>query len=285
MTVDIVCPLYNAANYLQNLINALKKQKNVQIDRLRFILTESTDATRKILDENNCDYVQIKKNEFSHSLTRETEAMASSAEIVVFITQDVLIEREDWLAKLIAPIVSGECEASFSRQISRYKNIEKYTREKNYPQNSYLVSKDDIDKLGLQVFFFSDAASAIKTSVFKQLNGYDGKNLPTNEDMYIAYKIIMAGYKIKYCADSVVCHAHKFTLRQLYQRYYKFGEFMAQNPEIYRYGTTKAGSSLAKYIFRRALQEFNVPVLLRFIPDMLTRWLGLHRGIKAGNRQ
>ena len=47
-------------------------------------------------------------------------------------------------------------------------------------------------------FFFSDAASAIKTDVYKKLNGYDGKDLLTNEDMYLAYKLINNGYRISY---------------------------------------------------------------------------------------
>ncbi len=282
MNVDIICPVYNAAQSIQDLIDSLKKQKNVAINQLRFILTESTDDTGNILTQNEITYSQIKKTEFSHSLTRKAAAMASQADIIVFITQDVLIKNEDWLEKLIAPIEADEAVASYSRQISKYNNIEKYTREKNYPQDSSLVSKEDIARLGLKTFFFSDAASAIKTSVFKELNGYDGKNLPTNEDMYLAYKIIMAGYKIKYCADSVVYHSHKLTLRQLYQRYYKIGEFMAQNPQIYQHGTTKAGSGLAKYVLRRALQQFNLKVLVRFVPDMWVRWLGMHNGRKAG---
>ena len=35
------------------------------------------------------------------------------------------------------------------------KNIEKYTREKNYPAYSHITSKQDIDKKGLRTFFFS----------------------------------------------------------------------------------------------------------------------------------
>ena len=33
--------------------------------------------------------------------------------------------------------------------------------------------------------------------VFVKLGGYDGKNLPINEDMYIAYKLIQNDYRIK----------------------------------------------------------------------------------------
>ena len=64
--------------------------------------------------------------------------------------------------------------------------VERYTREINYPDETRIVSKDDIEKLGLMTFFFSDASSAILKDVFIKLNGYDNKDLPTNEDMYFA---------------------------------------------------------------------------------------------------
>ncbi len=35
--------------------------------------------------------------------------------------------------------------------------------------------------------------------------------MPTNEDMYFAYKLINAGYRIKYFADSEVYNSHDFT--------------------------------------------------------------------------
>ncbi len=284
MNVDIICPLYNAEQYVQGLIDSIKKQKNVTINKFRFIVTKSKDGTDAILQKNGIEFTTVLPSEFSHSLTRETEAMKSEADILVFITQDVVIEREDWLENLIKPIENGECEASFSRQISKYNTIEKYTREKNYPEQSFINTKQDIATKGLNAVFFSDAASAIKTSVFKELNGYDGKRFSTNEDMYIAYKIIMAGYRIKYCANSVVSHSHKFSLKQLYKRYYCIGEFMAANPEIYKLGTTKAGGGLAKYILKRAICQFNVPVLFRFFPDMFARWLGMKNGRKKGEK-
>ena len=280
MTVDIICPLYNSEDTVLSLKESIEKQKNVKINKIRFVLTESKDKTEEILKENKIPYKKIKKEEFSHSKTREVEAMESDADIVVFITQDVEIKREDWLEKLVAPIVAGEADAAFSRQLPKYNNIEKYTREKNYPAESYVNSKDDLEKKGLRTFFFSDASSAIKTETFKKLGGYDGKNLPISEDMYIAYKLIMNGYKIKYCADSEVVHSHKFTLKEIYNRYRLTGRFMAENSYLDKFGTTKTGGGLAKYILLRSLKEFNVKVWFRYFPDMMARWFGMRKGKK-----
>ena len=142
--IDIICPLYNAEDYIINLDKSLKKQKKVSINSIIYVLTESKDNTENILKENNIKYKKIKKSEFSHSLTREKEAMNSKADIICFVTQDVVIESDLWLYHLTKNIINGNSDASFSRQISKYNNIEKYTREKNYPGLTRIVSTADI---------------------------------------------------------------------------------------------------------------------------------------------
>lgn len=284
MSIDIICPLYNGEEYIDKLHKSFLMQKKVDILNIRYVLTESSDNTELYLNSNNINYVKISKLQFSHSLVREKEAFKSNADILVFVTQDVVIECELWLYNLTKSIQSGECQATYSRQISKYDNIEKYTREKNYPSESYTVSKEDLSNMGLRTFFFSDAASAIKCDVFKELNGYDGKDLIISEDMYIAYKIIMNNYKIKYCSDSIVFHSHNFTLKEIYNRYYDTGIFFNNNKYLDEFGTNKAGGGMAKYIIKRALQDKNIKVIMRFLPDMMARFTGMKIGKIKGDR-
>lgn len=278
MKVDIICPLYEAENYILNLNDSLLKQENVNINKIQYVLTKSKDNSEKILKENKLNYILIDKKDFSHSLTREKEAMKSKSDIIVFISQDIVIENTDYLYNLVNPIINGEANACYSRQLTKFDNIEKYTRESNYPDKSIIKTKDDIEKLGLKTFFFSDASSAVNTKVFKKLNGYDGKNLPINEDMYFAYKLIMNGYKIKYCADSVCYHSHNFKLKELYNRYKLTGKFFKENSYIDNFGTNKSGGGLAKYILKRAIKDKNIKVLIRFVPDMAARYIGMKVG-------
>ena len=280
MSVEIICPLYNAEEYIVNLNKMLLKQKNVDILRINYLLTESSDNTEELLKDNNCYYNILAKRDFSHSLTREKYAMESKADIIVFITQDVDIRCDDYLEKLVSPIINGEASATYSRQLTKYDNIEKYTRESNYPSKSKIVSKNDIEKLGLKTFFFSDASAAIKKDVFVKLNGYDHKNLPISEDMYFAYKLIMNDYKIKYCADSVVYHSHNFTLKEIYDRYKLTGKFFKQNSYLDKYGTNSSGASLAKYILKRIFEDHNYKLLVRYPFDMAARFIGMKRGRK-----
>lgn len=278
MKVDIICPLYEAENYILNLNYSLLKQENVNINKIQYVLTKSKDNSEKILKENKLNYILIDKKDFSHSLTREKEAMKSKSDIIVFISQDIVIENTDYLYNLVNPIINGEANACYSRQLTKFDNIEKYTRESNYPDKSIIKAKDDIEKLGLKTFFFSDASSAVNAKVFKKLNGYDGKNLPINEGMYFAYKLIMNGYKIKYCADSVCYHSHNFKLKELYDRYKLTGRFFKENSYIDNFGTNKSGGGLAKYILKRAIKDKNIKVLIRFVPDMAARYIGMKVG-------
>lgn len=279
MKIDIICPLYNASEYILELNNSFIIQKKVKLNKIRYVLTESNDNTKEIMYNNNIEYKLISKSEFSHSLVREKEALESNADIVVFVTQDVVITDEYWLYNLTKDI-NDDIVATYSRQISKYNNIEKYTREFNYPEESKIVSKDDINDLGLKTFFFSDASSAINRKVFKKLNGYDNKNLPISEDMYIAYKIIMNGYKIKYCSDSIVNHSHKFKLKEIYDRYKLTGIFFKENSYLDEYGTTGSGAKLAKYVLKRIITDFKWYLLFRYPFDMGARLLGMKAGKK-----
>jgi rhamnosyltransferase len=278
MTVDIICPLYNAEKYIDRLHKSLLMQEDVKINKIIYAITVTNDNTLNYLKDNNCDYVLVDKKDFSHSLTRSNIGLKSNADIISFVTQDVVIEDKHWLKKLINPIENGEVAASYSRQITKFNNIEKYTRESNYSDKSYVKSKEDIEKFKISTFFFSDAACAIKTSVYKELNAYDNKNLPTNEDMYFAYKLIMNDYKIKYCSDSIVYHSHNFTLKQLYNRYKLTGKFFKQNSYLNEYKANHTGMNLAKYVLKRIIEEKRIDLLLRFPFDMGARYIGMKVG-------
>lgn len=278
MMIEIICPLYNAEKYIRKLHQSFLNQRKIDDLKITYILTKSKDRTEQILKELNVPYSIIKASEFSHSLTRENAAMNSSADIIAFVTQDVIIKDEYWLYNLTKDIGKNGIAAAYSRQLCTNNTIEKYTREKNYPSNSKIVEKSDLDNLGLRTFFFSDASGAIDLKVYKKLNGYDQKKLPISEDMYFAYKLIMSGYKIKYCADSIVEHSHRFSFKELYDRYYLTGQFFAQNAYLDKYGTTDSGLNMAIYILKRVIQERNIKAFKEYIPNMLARYLGMKRG-------
>ncbi|WP_251860513.1 glycosyltransferase [Clostridium sp. Marseille-Q2269] len=278
MNVSIICPIYNGEKYIESLNESLEKQKNVCIKDITYILTESKDNSEIILKNFSLNYSKISKKDFSHSLTREKFAMKAKGQIIVFITQDIIIQDDVWLYELTKDISNGICHASFSRQVSNSKGIEHYIRPKNYPNKSRIVSNKDIDRYGLMTFFFSDASAAIRKDIFVKLNGYDNKNLIISEDMYIAYKLIKNGYKIKYCSNSVVIHSHEFTLKQLFNRYFDTGVFFANNNYLNKYGENKSGFSLLKDVAKNSLASREYRIFFNILPNFASRFIGMKLG-------
>ncbi|MBN1039821.1 glycosyltransferase [Clostridium botulinum] len=282
MKISIICPIYNGQSYIEKLHNNILNQKLSDGETLQimYVLTRSSDKSEEILKKLNCNYTLIEPKDFSHSRTREMMASKVSGDIIIFISQDVKMKNKLWLRNLVTPIINEECEASFSRQICENNSIEKYTREKNYPEESRIVSKKDIGKYGLLTFFYSDASSAVNAKIYRELNAYDGKDMPTNEDMYFAHKLIHAGYRIKYCADSEVYHSHDFTFKQLYNRYFDTGVFFKENSYLMKYKGNESGLTLAKYVFKRALEERNIKVAFSLLPNFGVRYIAMKRGQK-----
>jgi rhamnosyltransferase len=249
-------------------------QNNVNIKEIRYIVTKvEGDNSINILDNLKAQYTIIDTSEFSHSLTREKAVYQSQGDIIVFITQDIIINDSMWLFKLTKDIKAGVCDAAFSKQICENGTIERYTRMKNYSNESRIVSKEDIKTLGIMTYFYSDAASAIRRSTFVELEGYDGKNLLTNEDMYIAYKLINNRYKIKYCADAQVIHSHEYTYKALFNRYFDQGVFLKQHKYISESGAGSSALKLVIFVARSSFKEKNFRAFFNIIPNFAVRFI------------
>lgn len=285
IAVDVVCPIYKNLDQIKSLVEHLNLQKDVEIKSMVFPLTLSDEELDKqIIDffqEKNIIYFTETIETFSHSLTRERAIRDYCAsKLVILISQDVILFDERALYNLASKI-DDEYVYGFGRQICTNKSIEKYIRKKNYPEENYIVSKEDIEKMQLMAFFASDAFSCINREKFIELDGYQGYNVMFAEDMLYSKFLLDKGYKKIYVADAVVEHSHKYTLKQLYKRYYETGKFHAEIKVFDQYKSTDSGMKLALYVLKEALKHFDIPVLFRWLPDMSARYLGMRKGRKA----
>ncbi len=283
IVADVVCPIYKGYSYLKPLYESFFRQRNIEINKVVFPITNSNDEEmnliRKFVAEHNIISFEVEKDEFSHSLTRELAIKSyCESKIVIMLSQDIKIVNDDCFYNLVKDIDSGESVFNYAKQICTNKSIEKYIRQKNYPTNSAFIEKKDINNLGLMAFFASDACSAYNRDIFLKINGYNGYNVMMSEDMLYSKFVLDAGYKKKYCADAVVDHSHKYKLKDLYKRYKDTGIFYKKVGIFNDYKTTDSGLKLALYVLKQALKNFDLPVLLRWLPDMAARYLGMKAG-------
>ena len=288
--LDIVCPIYKNSDTLEALVKSFYSQKNIEIKNIVFFFffshSEEDDRIHNIIAKYNITSFDVEIKDFSHSLTREKAIRDyCKSRIVVMISQDIVLNDENAFYNLTKSIDEKETVYNFAKQVSKYKSIERYIRQKNYPSESYYVTKDDIERMQFMAYYASDACSAYDRDVFLKVGGYQGYDIMMSEDALYSKVILDAGYAKKYCADAVVEHSHKYSLKQLYRRYYGIGVFESQ---VSLFGDVKiesSGKSLAFYVLGQAFKHFDIPVIFRWLPDMAARYLGRKKGMKEGRKQ
>lgn len=282
--VDLVIPVIDGYDELKYLFNAFKQQQNIEISNIIVPITvsndiEQTNKIRELCKENSIITFEVNKEEFSHSLVREKAIKEyCKSDIVILLTDDVKLINPLSMYNLVKDIASGEVVYTFGRQICSKRRLERYVRAYNYPDTSYITTKDDIEKKQIKAFFASDVFAGLNRSVFLKLDGYKGLRLPTNEDMFYMYSLLTNGYKAKYCADAVVEHYHSLPAKKLYKRYYDAGRFFKIVNIFDQYNKNSSGKKLAFYILKEAFKHFDIITIIRWPFNMFIRFIAMKRG-------
>lgn len=277
--ISIIVPVYNGEKYLEKLVKKIKEQKDIFEMELIALVTISKDKSLELSKKLFDKVIEVKK--FNHGKTRHEGALSATGDILVFITQDILPYDEYWLKNLTEPLKENII-ASFSRQIAyeKHSEIEKIIRDFNYPNIDRICNKENEKINERKNIFFSDASSAISKEKYFELGGYDFE-VPTNEDVYLANKIVKNGYSFVYASQSRIWHSHELSLKETYKRYKSIGKFekMFAN-EIDFSKTQSEGNKLLKYLIKELIKRKKIKELIYLPFDMGARWLGYKSGGK-----
>lgn len=236
--VDVIIPVYRPDEKLEKLIEKLNGQ-TVRPSNVYFMQTRTEaqeDKRVRILLErcHNAVITEIDKNDFDHGGTRNQGASMSDAAYMLFMTQDAVPVNADLIERLLQAMENTQVGAAYGRQLPNDEVgvVERYTREFNYPRESRLKSKEDLEELGIKTYFCSNVCALYRKSVYEQMGGFVLHTI-FNEDMIMASQIIQAGYKIAYVAEAEVVHAHKYTYRQQFSRNFDMAVSQQQYREIF----------------------------------------------------
>lgn len=283
MLFSIVVPTYNAGYLWKKWIQAYQLQ-SVKANQVIVIDSSSSDQTASLASQAGFVVHSISQNEFDHGGTRNfaIDLLPKGTEIVVFLTQDAILAEPDSLANLIASFSESDIAAVCGRQLPHKdaNPLATYARIFNYPCSSSIKSKANIPSLGIKVAFMSNSFAAYRLSIFKKLNGFPTHTILA-EDMYLAAKIILGGYKIVYNAKAMVYHSHNYSIVQEFQRYFDIGVFQKEQEWIqkslgspHKEGTRFVLSELAY------LWEHNPIWIPKSLLSTLAKYLGFKLGMK-----
>lgn len=226
MSVTVLIPTLNAGRQIPLLADALARQQLPHA--VTIIDSSSDDGTAALAVRVGWTVMTIPRETFGHGRTRNQAARAAAADVLVFLSQDVIPDGPSFLETLTAPIRRDEVAASYARQVagSGAAPTERFLRMYNYSAEGRVRSAADIDRLGLQAFFFSDAAAAYRRRTFLDVGGFPEDTIQ-NEDMILCARLLRAGQKIAYVAEAVVTHTHRYSLGQQFRRYFDTGVAIA----------------------------------------------------------
>ena len=278
--ISVLVFTYNAGREFSSLLDGLQKQ-TVKPARILVVDSGSTDKTSEFAESRNCKVITINRDDFDHGTTRNLAVSKISGEFAIFLTQDATPVDEHMIAELIGPMqADSKIAMCYGRQLPRPNAapLERFAREFNYPAESILKTKNDIKTLGLKTFFCSNTCSAIRCSIFNKLNGFKN-NVIVNEDMLFAAKAIINDYSVYYSAAAKVYHSHPYSLPQIFRRYFKIGQFFADNTWILKYaglnnyssGMLKTG---VKAFWEKRMPYYMVTLLAEFTIKAIAFKLG-----------
>lgn len=233
--IDVIIPTYKPDEKVVMLLQRLLKQ-TYPINEIHIVDTETGIFPEKIYSlSEKIKVTKVTKAEFDHGGTRAKAADMSSAEILVFMTQDAMPLNDHVLEKLMLPFENEKVAAVYARQVadSSCGVIEQYTRQFNYPSEGMVKSYEDIARLGIKAYFCSNVCAAYRKNVYDKIGGFVKRTI-FNEDSIMAANMLKAGYSVAYAADAKVLHCHNYNCIQQFKRNFDLAVSQADHPEIFR---------------------------------------------------
>lgn len=234
MEVDVLIPVYRPDGKLTELLKRLKMQ-NYPIHRVILMNTEKKHFPAELIGIwDRGEVYHLAKEEFDHGGTRDRGVRMSTADLVVCMTQDAMPADETLIEELVKPFDDPEVWAAYARQLPNEdcREVEKYTRSFNYPEQSMVKTKEDLDRLGIKTFFCSNVCAAWRREKYLELGGFV-KHTIFNEDMILAGTMIKQGGKIAYCAKAKVIHSHNYSAFQQFHRNFDLAVSQTMYPEVF----------------------------------------------------
>ena len=227
MNIQVIIPVYNPDDRFEQLLVMLQKQS---LGKLPVLIIDSGQehGYREKLDRNGVFTIKdIPSKEFNHGGTRQLGIeMFPDKDVYVFLTQDALLVDEYSIERLVASFDNSAIGAAYGRQLP-YGNasvFSKMAREYNYGSDSCVKSFADRSKYGMKTCFLSNSFAAYRREAIVAAGGFPTDTI-LGEDMYVAAKMLMEGWKVAYVAEACVYHSHNYTVWQEFKRYFDIGVF------------------------------------------------------------
>ncbi len=238
-TVDVIIPVYKPDKTFSRLLQMLTKQ-TYPIGQIIVMNTERAYWNDKGYGGiPELKVYHVAKQDYDHGETRNIGASHSTADLMIFMTDDA-VPADNRLVEYLVKAFEGRgaegqtVAVAYGRQIPTKdcRLIEQMSRAFNYPGESLLKTRKDLKQLGIKTYFASNVCCAYRRDIFLKQGGFVHPTI-FNEDMIYAAGVIQAGYGVMYVADARVIHSHNLSGRQQLRRNFDLAVSQADHPEVF----------------------------------------------------
>ncbi|MBJ2221702.1 MULTISPECIES: glycosyltransferase family 2 protein [Pseudomonas] len=270
MRTSLIIPTRNAASHLDRLLPALRMQ-TLQPDEMLVVDSASSDDTVARFREFGARVEVIDARDFNHGGTRRWASEQVGGDALIVMTQDAIPATAETFANLISELQLEPLNGvAYGRQLPHPGAgvLGAQSRHFNYPATSRSKSLADAPHLGIKTCFSSDSFSVYRRSALQAVGGFP-QDVIGSEDAYVAARMVLAGYQVRYAASAQVYHSHDYRLLEEFKRYFDIGVFYGREPWI-RQAFGDAGGEGKRYVLAelRALREANA---LHRAPEVVVR--------------
>lgn len=272
--ISIIIRSYNDAALIERTLDAIYAQSEQDFEILIFD-NESKDGTLDVLAKYpEVRLFHVPAGTYIPGRVMNRAAQEALGKILVYNNSDCVPQNTDWLKNLTAPLISGDADAAFGRQV---------TRPEAYPwvQLDYLRAFSEIAFSGE---FFSMATSATLKAIVEKYP-FDN-DITYSEDILWAKSLREAGKKVVYVPSAIAEHSHNYTIAQVRKRFYWEGYADARI-----WGNRQSFLRFFKGVIGGLIRDFRwltqTHTLEKFFPCLryrVTMKSAYHRGLKDGLR-
>lgn len=283
MRTALIIPTRNAGTFLDRQLPALAAQ-SLQPDELLIVDSASTDDTVARFRAFGARVEVIDPSTFNHGGTRGWASAQVDADVLIYMTQDAIPSDPNALRNLRDELLSeDDIGVAYGRQLPHPEAglLGAQARRFNYPPQGRTKRLADATELGIKTCYSSDSFAAYRRSALQAAGGFPA-DVIGSEDAFVAGKMLLAGYAVRYAASACVEHSHDYRLLEEFRRYFDIGTFYGRERWIAdAFG--QAGGEGKRFVLaeltalRAAGALYRVPeVLLRTVFKLLGYKLGYH---------
>lgn len=270
MRSSLIIPTRNASSHLARLLPALRMQ-TLQPDNMLVVDSASSDDTVARFRDFGARVEVIDARDFNHGGTRRWASEQVDGQALIVMTQDAIPATPETFANLIDELQSDpQNGVAYGRQLPHPDAgvLGAQSRHFNYPGQSRSKSLADAATLGIKTCFSSDSFSVYRRSALKAVGGFPS-DVIGSEDAYVAARMLLDGFKVRYAASAQVYHSHDYRLLDEFHRYFDIGVFYGREPWIAQ-AFGHAGGEGKRYVLAE-LAALRQAGALHRVPEVLVR--------------